>query len=469
MRPDHVIFLEFNELCPPLLDKWMGEGKLPNFKRFYDESAAFVSSPDVDDPLYLEPWIQWYSLHTGLPYEQHRVFHLTDGPKAGHTSIWDVVADSGKPVGSFASMNTKGFSGDGNFYVSDPWCDEEPPYPGELKAYHDFVSYYVQEYTNPDKRLGVGDYARLGFFLLRHGLRIKTVSRALGQLISERFASKDIFWKRVPVLDMIQFDVFRHFFKTRRPTFSTFFVNSTAHLQHTYWRYMEPEAFELKATEAELAAYGDAVLHGYQCMDRLLADFFALEGDGKVMLVLLTALSQQPFLKREGSGGQHFYRPRDIAGLLNRLGIAYQDVEPVMTHQYLLRFAEGQDESEARRRLSDLQLNGESLFGFDDHGEDGLYFGCDVFDEVAADAVISDARTGEEWPMTELLYKIEGIKSGCHHPDGVIWIKSGSHRAYEQKVSILDVFPTVLDLLGLNDRRPEHVRGQSLLNLMAAK
>ena len=54
-----VILLEFNELCPPLLHKWMDNGDLPNFKAFYDQSASFITDVDVTDPKYLEPWIQW--------------------------------------------------------------------------------------------------------------------------------------------------------------------------------------------------------------------------------------------------------------------------------------------------------------------------------------------------------------------------------------------------------------------------
>lgn len=87
MRDRRLLVLEFNELSPSLLDKWIGEGKLPNFKKFRDASDAFIARADVEDSRYLEPWIQWYSLHTGLAHDQHGVFHLTDGPAAGHTDI----------------------------------------------------------------------------------------------------------------------------------------------------------------------------------------------------------------------------------------------------------------------------------------------------------------------------------------------------------------------------------------------
>jgi len=69
--------LEFNEICPPLLNRWMAEGKLPHFSALYNSSQIFTSIADVSDPDCLEPWIQWYSIHAGLPYDEHRIFYLT--------------------------------------------------------------------------------------------------------------------------------------------------------------------------------------------------------------------------------------------------------------------------------------------------------------------------------------------------------------------------------------------------------
>jgi hypothetical protein len=76
-----VLLLEFNEICAPLLKRWMEQGKLPNFSALHYSSQVFTTMADASEPDYLEPWIQWYSIHTGLPYDEHRVFCLTDAPK----------------------------------------------------------------------------------------------------------------------------------------------------------------------------------------------------------------------------------------------------------------------------------------------------------------------------------------------------------------------------------------------------
>src|SRR5271155_1660380 len=106
-----VLLLEFNEICPPLLDRWMGEGKLPNFAALHRASQVFTTVADELDPENLEPWIQWYSIHTGLPYSQHKVFHLTDGPKRGHVDVWQELQKLDKSVMNCSSMNARAISG----------------------------------------------------------------------------------------------------------------------------------------------------------------------------------------------------------------------------------------------------------------------------------------------------------------------------------------------------------------------
>src|SRR5262245_39928826 len=144
-----VLQIEFNELVPQLMDKWIADGSLPNFKALRDRSLQFVSTVDVESPGELEPWIQWYSVHTGLSYDQHGVFHLTDGPRAKHRDIFDVLGDAGFTLGCCGSMNVKSFPADRGFFVADPWCDGQSAQPAALNTFQNFVSQYVREYSNP--------------------------------------------------------------------------------------------------------------------------------------------------------------------------------------------------------------------------------------------------------------------------------------------------------------------------------
>ena len=89
-----VLLLEFNELSPTLIEQFMGEGHLPNFKRLFLESQAYVTDAQEEQEA-LEPWIQWVTVHTGLSYDEHGVFVLGDGPKCTKPRLWDILSQHG--------------------------------------------------------------------------------------------------------------------------------------------------------------------------------------------------------------------------------------------------------------------------------------------------------------------------------------------------------------------------------------
>ncbi len=443
-----ILLLEFNEICPSLLKRWMNQGKLPNFSVLYNSSQVFTSIADVSEPDYLEPWIQWYSIHTGLPYDEHRVFYLTDGPKSDHSDIWRRLAGLDKSVMNCGSMNARALAGTGVFYLPDPWCSNEPAWPTEIEVFKTVMAKLVQESTR-GVALALNEWLPFMTFLVRHGLAADTVRAILTQLGSERLSQADVKWRRVALADRLQFDLFRHYYRRMRPDFATFFINSTAHLQHAYWRHMDPDAFPLKPAKDEIESYGDAVLFGYRSMDALLRRFFAL-AQPDTTIILCSALSQQPFLKREGRGGQHFYRLRDIPHFLKLLDIAPRMVEPVMTHQYLLRFADRAGAERALAVLRQLKLGEETIFGVRLSGTD-IHFGCQIYDRLEGNREIGGVPGRDECMyFFDLLYAIDAIKSARHHPEGVLWMHTGEHAIHSAPVSILDIAPTIYDLMGVS-------------------
>jgi hypothetical protein len=454
--------LEFNEICPSLIDKWMGEGKLPSFAAFHRSSEVFTTFADVSDPEYLEPWIQWYSIHTGLPYSEHKIFYLTDGPKADHLDIWHRLQMMGKTVMNFGSMNARALVGSDVFYLPDPWCSNEPAVPSEIEVFKELMARLIQENTKGIV-LSPKELILLIRFLVYHGLAVDTVRAALTQLVGERISKSNRKWRRVALADRLQFDVFRHFYRRMRPDFATFFINSTAHLQHAYWRHMDPDAFALKPPKHELDTYGPAILFGYQAMDALLCRFMAL-ADRETTIILCSALSQQPFLKREGRGGQHFYRLRDVAHFLRLVGIHPRLVEPVMTHQYLFRFNSCHEGEEALAVVNRIMLGNNRVFGATLSGSD-MYIGCEVYEALRKDGEI-EGISGCNDPIRffDLFYTIDAVKSGRHHPEGVLWIRSGHHEVHAERVSILDIAPTIYDLMGVREMvDPGRAGGAGLL------
>jgi len=465
-----MILIEFNELCPTLLGEWIGQGHLPNFKRFRDASSAFITVADQPEPPNLEPWIQWYSIHTGLDFDQHGVFDLTDGPIAGHEDIWTFLNGHGLRVGNFSSMNAAPFAVEDGFFLADPWCSTHPACPSKLQPYQDFVSRQVKEHSRKDGVGKIEEIAQFGNFMVRNGLTIETACKFMSRLLAEKTWDRNGSWKRASLLDRLQMDVFLRLFAEFQPNFSTFFSNSTAHYQHAYWRHMDPAPFTIRPDEKEIKKYGNAILYGYQQMDRLLGRLFEIERQG-LMLVLATGLSQQPFLRREGSGGQRFYRPRNIDKLLDLLGVSAIKVEPTMTHQFNLRCDPAQS-TEIEQSLRSLKCDGRQVLDVRRVTDGQFYFGCGLGDVIDPGALLTWGSSNEAVPFFDLFYAIDGLKSGRHHPDGVLWFKTGTPCRHSEKVSVLDIFPTIADWLCGDDGQQWRTtptglprRGRSLLPL----
>jgi hypothetical protein len=442
-----LIILELNELTPRLMSQFIDEGVLPNFARLRRESATYVTDAGEDAP-YLEPWIQWVTAHQGVPLSQHQVVNLGDATKSTAPSIWEVVSDNGYAVWVCGSMNAAYKSNIRGLVLPDPWSVRVRPSDPELAPYFDFVRANVLEYTRDRLDLGWRQYARFAWFMIRHGLSFATVMLAARQLLSERFGQTK--WRRATILDRLQFDVFRHYYRKLKPALSTFFVNSTAHFQHVYWRNFEPGHFALKPTEADQGSYGNAVRHGYRCMDDILGMVLAMAGDDAT-IVFATALSQQPCLTYESVGGKIFHKPHSIPTLLKFAGIdpISCSAEPVMSEEFHLRFASDAVAGEARARLLELCIGGERLMNVA-HDGSSLMAGCRIFHDVRPGELIGGP--GGTASFETLFYDVDTTKSGMHHRDGMLWIRQPrgtTHSGESDRVPLESLAPTFLSLLNV--------------------
>jgi len=444
--PRPIILLEFNEIVPQLVDRFIADGKLPNFKKFKNQSDVFTSIADEEQPPNLEPWIQWYSLHTGMPFSEHGVFRLTDGLKSDHDDIWRILAKQGKRVINMSSMNARSFDPQsGSVYLPDPWCSTATPYPAELSDYQRFVSHMVMEYSNSG-----GDIKKLGTrfvkMLATHGLSLTTMLKIGKQLAGEKIGGSRATWQRATVLDTMQFDVFKHFYKKNNPDFSTFFINSTAHFQHAYWKDMDPKTFGV--AESNDSPHKDAVLYGYQEMDKLLARFMKLAEKRNALLVLSSALSQQPYLDHIGKDGI-YYRFKNIENFMAQLDLPFLNIEPVMTNQYRLNFESLDDAKKAVNALEKIMVKGKNVLGIVHDDNTQVFVGVDTH-QVIADSQILQVEGLPDSNFRDVFYALDVSKSGKHHPDGLLWFRTGDYHLHSDKQSILNVLPTLVSLQGVD-------------------
>jgi hypothetical protein len=455
----NVILLEFNELSPTLMNRFISQGQLPNFKRFFDESAVYLTEAEERSP-HLDPWIQWITVHTGLNFKEHGVERLNEGQNIREKRVWDLVCEAGDPVWICGSMNVGYRPGIKGAVMPDPWATLVPPTPDELKPYFSFVQRNVLEYTNERVPLTQSDYLRFVEFMARHGLSASTITAVAQQLLKE--VRRQDRWKRAVILDKLQFDVFKSYYRKIKPRFSTFFLNSTAHYQHFYWRNMEPELFTVQMSRDEAAKYESAILFGYQEMDRLVAKFMDL-ADRDTTLVFCTAISQQPYLAFEDKGGRQVYRPSNFDALVRFAGIpAPFKVAPVMAHQFHVYLETDEAASQAERHLKALTVNGKQAMAVVRSGVQ-IFCGCHVYDTLPATTQLVSTESGQTMKFFDIFYRIEGLKSGMHHPDGMLWIRGATrrHSQHADKVPLSAVAPTLLDLMGIG--KPASMKAESIL------
>jgi hypothetical protein len=441
-----IIFLEFNELCPSLMQQFIQAGKLPNFERFYQESEVYTTDAE-EQPPFLEPWIQWVTVHTGQPYRAHQIFYLDEGHKLKFPAIWDVLSQAGYRVWVCGSMNSRYDAPLNGYFLPDYWSTQQTPHPQELRPFFNFVSRYVQEHTNAAIPLSWRDYWTFLVFMVTHGLSWATVWAIAQQLWKERRTGR-YRWQRATLLDKFQWDVFRWYYRKFKPHFSTFFLNSTAHFQHMYWRNMQPEHFQVQPLPQEQAEYENAILYGYQEMDKLIGECLQLV-DGQTTLMLCTGLSQQPCFTYEAIGGKHLYRPYRFEEVLKFAGIQLPYVcSPVMAEEFFIRFDNEEDACIGEQRLAALRVDGRAAMRLRRQGSE-IYAGCGIFDLISEQAILTTLDRDNSLPFFKLFYQIEEIKSGMHHPDGILWIRRPTlnHTVHLDKVSLLSIPAKILQIL----------------------
>ena len=145
------IIVQFNEANFDLIEEYCKNHDLVGFKKILKQPTKFKTTSE-DTYENLEPWIQWYSFYTNMPFDQHRVFHLGDCLKNNHSNFIEDIADQDHKVGIFGSMNLKP-SNKYNIYIPDAWT--------ESKSDGSFSRFLPKEFdTESIKSIGIVAYGK---------------------------------------------------------------------------------------------------------------------------------------------------------------------------------------------------------------------------------------------------------------------------------------------------------------------
>ncbi len=439
-----IVVLELNELCSPIIDRMMKAGELPNFQKLHDSSDVYVTHSD--DPT-LEPWVQWPTFHTGQPENVHKAKELDEGHLIKTRRIWDKLAEDDIDSLVFGSMNSDTERKDKVFLVPDPWSAGVKPTDSTFEAFHKFISFHVAEHTNPNAKLDTNDAMNFVKFMLSHGPSLATITKAMNQIVGEKATSGDKKWRRALVLDLLLWDVFANTWSKRNPTFATFFANSTAFIQHRYWRHMDPDAYQVKPSKQEMADYGNAIEDSYRHMDSLIGKARKLIGlQGRI--VLATALSQEASTRYEHIGGKFVYRAHSFDDLFNFLGGPQPvSVEPVMTHQAWATFETEHIAIQAEKSLDTLQSNGKTIMEWN-RKDNRIMFWCGLLSKTEPGFEITHSETGETKAFDNLFMFVGQVNNSQHARDGALWIETrdGTSQHHPDKLPLEAAYDLVLNM-----------------------
>jgi predicted AlkP superfamily phosphohydrolase/phosphomutase len=261
---DRVLVIGIDSATFDLITPWIDEGKLPNLARLVSEGAAgeLESVPNRNSAP------SWSSIVTGKNPGKHGIFYFVeDNPEQyayqyinasfrAAKPIWQILSEAGKRVGVM------------NVPISYP----AEPLNGFMLAGIDAPGTYAPNFSYPPD-LFRNLYATLGEYIIEPGLPslIKAAKRDEAVRTLYKTVSQRLHYAR-HLMSEQPWDLF----------FVVFTSLDTA--QHFFWKYMQPEHFDVSLQERE--RFGKVILNVHQMLDDAVGQLTELAGPGTHVIVV---------------------------------------------------------------------------------------------------------------------------------------------------------------------------------------
>lgn len=352
-----VLIVELNEFNADLLQHATRQHPLPALSKVLSFQQSYYRTNDRYNSGFLEPWVQWVSIHTGMPASSHQIKHLGDVPDLQFTQCWETLGKHQITSGVWGVMNgSRQQVEQARFFLPDPWTFSEQAFPNELNHLLDLPRYVAKNYQELKKTT----LLKKGWGLLKFLLTSKAAGPILKATLDllknlRKYGSKHFVY--ICYFDFISTLLFIQYKKKYQPQCNIIFLNSLAHLQHHYW------------TQGEETVTPE-ILFGLKNIDRILA-------------LLLKHFPEDAFIMHNGLSQMNtnhekpwvLYRQKDPLKFLKTLNIPALRVEQHMTHDGHVFFANKQDCETTYELLKNATINNKKLF----HVEKNAYDPCKLF------------------------------------------------------------------------------------------
>lgn len=350
----NFFFIELNEFNSQLIADAAKIYKLPNLTKALSlpYQRKTVTS-DVYDSGYLEPWVQWVSIHTGHPSSDHKVKHLGDVAFNNKKQIWEELSDRGITSGIWGAMNaTRGTAENCKFFLPDPWTFEEHGYPKEINNFLGLPRYMARNYLRPRISVLLVQLFKFSLFMLRSSsffALLKELPYFLPYVIRYRGANF-VTYSLAEYLSTLRF---LDYWRTERPRFSSLFLNLIAHAQHYYWLDVPLEE-------------NDRLKYVFTYLDKILGTIFKATGQD-VDILITNALTQ---INTNKEPAWILYRQKDHTTFLSQLGLKPKNIQACMTHDAHLYFENPNARADAAKKLKSCSIGDTKFFHVEEYEAD---------------------------------------------------------------------------------------------------
>lgn len=368
-----MLLIELNEFNRELLQNIAASHGLEHLQKVLAWRHASTFTSDEYDTGFLEPWVQWVSVHTGVPSTRHGVKNLGDVPNLAEDQIWERLSARGRSSVVWGVMNGNRRKATAcKVFVPDPWTFSENAFPAEYQGLIALPRYLARNYL---------DFSR--FTAVRKGLDlVRTLLRSTkgGDFID----GLRVFWRGfrrfgptnavfIVFFEYLSAMAFIRAVERIRPDFALVFINMLAHVQHHYWKSGD-------GSDCPQIAFAAAATD--EILGKMLARCEPVVGTGRV--VLMNALSQTCTIEEPA---WILYRPKNHAGLVSFLGVKAARVEPLMTYDAHVFFANEEDAASGAAILEAARIEGKPLFFVEPDAHDPLklFYRVAMTDPVGTD------------------------------------------------------------------------------------
>jgi len=344
-----ITIIELNEFNVELLENAVAQHSLPNIKKLLAFKKTNYRTDDRYNSGNLEPWVQWTSIHSGVPIQQHGIKHLGDISTLTQKQFWQTLSDNGISSGIWGAINaTRNSAKHCRFFLPCPWTFSESACPNKLNSFLNLTRYVAKNQLNLSTTklsfkllsflksaltLGISTKLLLEYLNLRKNL-VKLGKQSFVYLAYFEFASTLIFSKMK---------------KKHKPQVSIIFLHTLAYLQRYFWR-------------AGTNTITSEMLYGLNYLDKILGHLFNQFKDNT--FVIHNGLTQTNTNHETPWVIYAFKKPLI---LFKALGINPTSIEQNMTNDGHIFLKNKVDCQKAYDKISSVTINDKPMFNLEKH------------------------------------------------------------------------------------------------------